>query len=136
MPRKEPAPTQLGNHVIRRREARGWTTAELARESGLHYSTVRNVEKGYSQKPEDWILRALASALENNAGVMLALAGYGDIPERAPADVQIALDELGDEAPAWREVIEGVKRDMTIDDQRRALSVLRAQLADARARRR
>ncbi len=32
MPRKTATPTPLGNHIIRRRKGRGWSTADLARE--------------------------------------------------------------------------------------------------------
>lgn len=132
MPRRTATPTPLGNHIIRRRTSRGWTTADLAREADLSYSTVRNIEKGASRKPEEWILRALIRALDNDEGVMFGLAGYGTIPERTAEQVSIALDELGEEAPLWRDAIEGVKR-MTPDQQRQALIVLRAQL-DAAAR--
>lgn len=134
MPRKVAAPTPLGNHIIRRRRMRGWTTADLARESELSYSTVRNIEKGSSHKPEEWVLRAIVRALDCNESVVFGLAGYGDIPQRTPEDVTVGLDELGDEAPAWRAAIDQVKQTMTPDEQRQALIVLQAQLAAARLR--
>src|SRR5262249_4168364 len=117
---------------IRRRNARGWNTADLARAADLFYSTVRNVEKGYSKKPAEWILDALIRALENDKGVMYSLAGYGEIPERTPYQVLVSLNSLVDDAPLWHAAIEEVKR-MKPDEQRMALAVLRAQL-DAAAR--
>lgn len=133
MPRRTATPTPLGNHIIRRRTSRGWTTADLAREADLSYSTVRNIEKGASRKPEEWILRALVRALDNHEGVVFALAGYGDLPERTPEQVLIGLDELGEVAPLWREAIDRVKKEMTPEQQNQALTVLLAQL-DAASR--
>jgi len=134
MPRKNPMPTQLGNHIIRRRKLKGWTTADLARESELSYSTVRNVEKGYSRKPDEVILRALIKALDCNEGVVFAYAGYGDIPQYTPQELTVRLDDLGDEAPRWREAIEGVKQ-MTPAEQNQAYAILMAQIDAARHRR-
>ena len=135
MPRKNPMPTQLGNHIIRRRKLKGWTTADLARESELSYSTVRNVEKGYSRKPDEVILRALIKALDCNEGVVFAYAGYGDIPQYTPEELTVRLDDLGHDAPRWQEVIEGIKAYMSPDEQAQAYAVLRAQLDAARHRR-
>jgi transcriptional regulator with XRE-family HTH domain len=137
-PRKSPTPTPLGNHIIRRRKAHpgGWTTADLARAAELSYSTVRNIEQGASQKPAEWILRRLINVLECDEGVVFALAGYGKIPERTPEQVLIALDELGDLAPLWRDAIEGIKKDMTPEEQNQAYDVLKAQWDSARNRRR
>lgn len=128
MPRKTATPTPLGNHIIRRRKGRGWSTADLAREAELSYSTVRNIEQGFSRKPEEWILRALIRALDNNEGVVFALAGYGNIPARTPEQILVALDELGEVAPLWREAIDRVKNEMTPEQQNQALTVLLAQL--------
>lgn len=134
-PRKNPAPTQLGNHIIRRRTLKGWSTADLARETELSYSTVRNVEKGYSRKPDEAILRALIKALDCNEGVVFAFANYGTIPQYTPAELVVHLDALGDVAPLWHDAIEGVKTIMTPEEQNQAYAVLVAQLAAARQRR-
>lgn len=127
-PRKLSTVTQLGNFVIRRRNNLGWLTADLARVAQLSYSTVRNIEKGYSRKPAEAILRSLSKALDCDAGVLFAYAGYGTIPTYTPEEIAVRLDELGDEAPLWRDTIEDVKRKMTPDQQRQALAVLRAQI--------
>ena len=131
-PRKNVTPTQLGNHIIRRRKLKGWdTTAELARQAGLSYSTVRNVEKGYSKKPDEVVLRALIKALDCNEGVVYAYAGYGDIPQYTPEEVTVQLDALGETAPRWRDAIERLKTRMTPAQQNQALAVLLAQISDA-----
>lgn len=129
-PRKAAGPTPLGSYIVRRRNEKGWNTADLAREAELKYETVRNVEKGYSQKPAEWILRALIRVLECDEGVVFALAGYGELPERTPDQVVVALDSLGDDAPSWRDEIEYVKT-MTPEQQRLALRILRAQRTSA-----
>lgn len=134
-PRKNPMPTQLGNHIIRRRKIKGWSTAELAREAELSYSTVRNVEKGYSRKPDEVILRALSKALDCNEAVVFAYAGYGDIPKYTPEELTVRLDALGDEAPRWKQAIEGIE-EMSPAEQNQAYAVLMAQLEAARSRRR
>lgn len=134
-PRKQASPTQLGNHIIRRRKLKGWTTADLAAAAELPYSTVRNVEKGSSRKPSEAILRALIKALDCDEGVVFAYAGYG-IPAIASQHERDALfDALGQDAPLWRTTIERVKTEMTPDEQNQALAVLMAQL-DAAVRRR
>jgi transcriptional regulator with XRE-family HTH domain len=135
-PRKAPLPTQLGNHIIRRRKLKGWDTAQLARAAELPYSTVRNVEKGYSRKPDEVILRALIKALECDEGVVFAYAGYGNIPNYTPEELTVRLNELGEEAPRWIEAIEGIKHEMTPAEQNQAYAVLKAQLDAARSRRR
>ena len=133
-PRRTVTPTQLGNHIIRRRKSKGWTTADLARESNLSYSTVRNIEKGFSHKPDEAILRALSAALDCNDAVVFAYAGYGDIPHYTPAELSVGLEALGDVAPLWRQAIEGIK-EMTPEEQNQAYAVLTAQLEAARRRR-
>lgn len=130
-PRKKPTPTQLGNHIIRRRNIKKWSTAELARQAELPYSTVRNIEQGFSRKPDDKILRALIRALDCNEGVVFAYAGYGDFPEMTREEIFVSLDALGDEAPRWRDAIERVKKEMTPAQLNRAYRVLMAQLDDA-----
>ncbi len=134
-PRKNPLPTQLGNHIIRRRKLKGWTTADLAAAAELPYSTVRNVEKGYSHKPDEVVLRALIRALDCNEEVVFSLAGYGEIPTYTLDELIVRLDGLGDEAPRWRQAIEDVKNYMTPAEQNSAYVVLMAQITEARRRR-
>jgi len=121
--------TPLGNHIIRRREARGWTRVDLALAAGVPHITIRNIEKGQrSKKPQEGTIRAIAAALGNDADVMLALAGYGAIPPRTHDQVVVELDALGEIAPKWKDAIERVKNEMSYDDQAKALDVLLAQL--------
>jgi len=127
--------TPLGSHIIRLRNARGWTRMDLANAAGLPYTTVRNIEKGLrSKKPVEANIRALAAALENGADVMLVLAGYGPAPKRTPEQTIIDLDALGGLAPNWREAIERVKTEMSAADQELALEVLLAHLSAAQRR--
>ncbi len=127
-PRAKATPTPLGNHIIRRRKLKEWTTADLARETKLSYSTIRNIEKGSSRKPSEAILRALIKALDCDEGVVFAFAGYGDIPQYTSEEIVVRLDELGDVAPLWRDAIERVKREMTPAQLNQAYAVLIAQL--------
>jgi len=121
--------TPLGNHIIRRREARGWTRVDLALAAGVPHTTIRNIEKGQrSKKPQEGTIRAIAAALGNDADVMLALAGYGAIPPRTHDQVVVELDALGEIAPKWKDAIERVKNEMSYEDQAKALDVLLAQL--------
>ena len=121
--------TPLGNHIIRRREARGWTRVDLALAAGVPHTTIRNIEKGQrSKKPQEQTIRAIAAALGNDADVMLALAGHGAIPPRTHDQVIVELDALGEIAPKWKDAIERVKNEMSYDDQAKALDVLLAQL--------
>jgi transcriptional regulator with XRE-family HTH domain len=127
--------TPLGNHIIRRREARGWTRIDLALAAGVPHTTIRNIEKGLrSKKPQEQTIRAIAAALGNDADVMLALAGYGAIPQRTHDQVIVALDALGEIAPKWKAAIERVKDEMSPADQELALDVLLAQLSAAQRR--
>ncbi len=135
MPRTKVTPTPLGNHIIRRRKIKGWNTADLAREAGLSYSTVRNIEQGMSRKPDEHILRALIKALGCDEGVVFAFAGYGNIPDMPRDQVVVSLDELGDDAPDWKAAIEEVKTTMTTAELNQTYRVLMAQIEGARARR-
>lgn len=128
--------TPIGNYIVHRRKGKGWTRAELARASGVPYTTLRHIEQGkVSKKPEEHTIRALADALENDADVMLALAGYGPLPKRTHDQVIVELTALGDEAPKWKLAIERALAEMTPDDLQTALNVLQTQVAAARRRR-
>jgi transcriptional regulator with XRE-family HTH domain len=127
--------TLLGNHIIRLRNARGWTRVDLAAAAGVPHTTIRNIEKGQrSKKPQEQTIRAIAAALGNDADVMLVLAGYGTIPSRTPDQVMVELDALGEIAPRWKDAIERVKNEMSPADQELALDVLLAQLSAAQRR--
>src|SRR4029077_12294933 len=126
---KEGAMTPLGNHIIRRREARGGTRVDLALAAGVPHTPIRNIEQGQrSKKPQEGTIRAIAAALGNDADVMLALAGYGAFPPRTHDQLIVELDALGEIAPSWKDAIERVKNEMSYDDQAKALDVLLAQL--------
>jgi transcriptional regulator with XRE-family HTH domain len=127
--------TQLGNHIIGLREARGWTRIDLARASGVPNTTLRNIEQGKrSKKPDEANIRAMAAALEHEPDVMLVLAGYGPAPKRTPDQTSVELDALGEQAPRWQDAIRRVKEEMSPADQELALDVLLAQLSAAQRR--
>jgi transcriptional regulator with XRE-family HTH domain len=126
-PRKVVEPTQLGNHIIRRRTLKKWSTAELARQAKIPYTTLRNIEKGASKKPDEQILRAIINALDLDEGVVFAYAGYGDIPKMTREELTVNLDALGDVAPDWLELIERIKKQPP-DKQYQMYTVLLAQL--------
>lgn len=121
--------TPLGNHIIRRRKKKGWKRADLAREADIPYTTLRNIETGVSKKPQEEVLRTISRTIESDEGVVLALAGYGEIPHRTQEELTVSLDEFGESAPMWKDVLEKAKHRMTPEDQERVLTVLRAQVA-------
>ena len=127
--------TPLGKHIVRLRAARGWTRVDLATASGVPHTTIRNIEHGVrSKKPNEENIRAIAAALENEADVMLVLAGYGPPPKRTPNETVVELDALGAAAPNWKEAIERVKTEMSAADQELVLEVLLAHLSAAQRR--
>lgn len=60
MPRK--GATEVGSAIARRREAKGWTQAQLAEAAGLSQPYVSQVEAG-TREPSLVVLRDLAKAL-------------------------------------------------------------------------
>lgn len=54
----------LGPRIKARRQARGWTLAELGKRSGLHYQTIARVESGETLGPSVQIVKCIAMALE------------------------------------------------------------------------
>lgn len=126
-PRKTIEPTQLGNHIIRRRKKKDWSTADLAREANIPYTTLRNIEKGASKKPDVRILRAIIKALGLDEGVVFAYAGYGTLPTMSRDELTVSLDALGEVAPDWLDLIERVKKQPP-EQQNQMYAVLLAQL--------
>jgi transcriptional regulator with XRE-family HTH domain len=77
--------TPLGRYIIRARERRGWTRAELSRVSGIPYTTLRNIEAAQRKtvRASEIALKALASAIgeteqerSDSFEEMRILAGY------------------------------------------------------------
>jgi transcriptional regulator with XRE-family HTH domain len=50
-PRKEPLPKSLPNRLRERRNAKGWSLAELARRSGINAQTIHRYETGERDMP-------------------------------------------------------------------------------------
>lgn len=57
----------IGRKVRSRREARGWSTVDLAKRTGLTPQNIRQLEAG-EQAPRTWTLYLIALALDCSAG--------------------------------------------------------------------
>jgi transcriptional regulator with XRE-family HTH domain len=117
--------TPLGMYVRRRRMQRGWTVAELSRQSNIPYGTLRNIEQNTKPvKPKESTIRALAEALEEeDADILFALAGYG-IPISPTAESrQHSIDVLLAGHPEWWNVLQKIQT-MPPERQDQALQVL------------
>lgn len=67
---------RLGAFLKRYRQAKGWSTYQLAEASGQTQATVVRYEQGEFANPSPERLRRLAEALDVPAGDVLALADY------------------------------------------------------------
>ena len=84
----------FGRFVIGARKRRGWSRAELARQSGLPYTTLRNIEQAKKDvRTNEVHLRALANALGEDGQErddlfeqMHILAGYLTVPSKDASD--------------------------------------------------
>src|SRR5689334_9488035 len=78
---------ELGRQLRERREELNLTTRELAEKAGTSHTTVVRLEQGAYLEPRLDNLRALAIALELDAGDVLALADFAalaDLPSFRP----------------------------------------------------
>lgn len=74
------------------RSAKGWTQADLARQSGVSRQTIAQVETDRNKKPEK--LMELAKALEVSPGwLQFGIEGLDDVSKEA-LQAAIALDKL------------------------------------------
>lgn len=128
--------SQLGTYIVRRREQKGWTRAELARASNIPYSTLSNIELNKRNvKPTEETLRRLAAALGEDDSQMRVLAGYDvlhsiDVTERAKR-----IDALLSVAPRWAAALLSVQ-DMDEKEQDEALTALEIHVELVRRRKR
>lgn len=120
------AMSPLGMYIKRKREQRGWTIADLSRQSNVPYGTIRNIEQNPRPvKPQEETLRALALALEDDGDDMLlrTLAGYG-IPKNGAAERNHIIDGLVTAHQGWREMLHNIA-ERTPEEQDHMLQVLR-----------
>jgi transcriptional regulator with XRE-family HTH domain len=107
---------RLGGYIVRVRTQRGWTRAELARQAGLSYTTLRYLEKatGVVRTSED-NLKAIADALgttqeerDRHYELMLVLAGYKTVPSKNGDDRQRRISKLLESYKNLERVIERI----------------------------
>lgn len=115
----------LGMYIKRKREQRGWTIADLSRQSNVPYGTIRNIEQNKkSVKPQEETLRALAIALEDDGNDVLlrTLAGYG-IPKNGTVERNHIVDGLLAAHEGWRKMLHNIA-ERTPEEQDHMLQVL------------
>jgi transcriptional regulator with XRE-family HTH domain len=82
--------------IVRLREAKEWSQAELARQSGLSQPSVHDLEKGNTTMPKYTTLKAVADALGVPVSEILAKRPKGESAqtrERALNEAYEALSE-------------------------------------------
>lgn len=82
----------LAERVAELRKARGWSVAELARQSNLSHAAINKVESGEVETPRLSTLQALADALEVDLN---ELTEPVEKPPPTPADLSRILREMG-----------------------------------------
>jgi transcriptional regulator with XRE-family HTH domain len=114
-------------YVKRRREQRGWTLAELSRQSNIPYGTLRNIEQNERPvKPLEGTVRALAKALEEESpDILFALAGYGIPISQSEEARRHSVDILLESHPEWLHMLQRVQNELPSTEQDQALQVLR-----------
>lgn len=130
--------SQLGGYVKRRRDQRGWSRAELARASGVPYSTLTNIETNKKHvKPTEETLRKLACAIEENSDdtQLRLLAGYDVIKSADASDLAKRIDALLQSSPRWRSALIDID-EMSVDDQNEAVTALEVHAEIVRRRKR
>lgn len=117
---------ELGTRVNQLRRRRGWTTRQLAKESGVSDSYVSRLETGATAKPRYEDLELVADALGTT--VFWLINGYNPVEERGDGSVPLAGD------PEFRNAafkLSETYNNASEDDKRfikRSLEILRAQI--------
>lgn len=115
----------LGMYIQRKRTQRGWTIADLSKQSNVPYGTIRNIEQNPRPvKPQEETLRALALALEDDGDdtLMRTIAGYG-IPKNGTAERNHIIDGLVAAHEGWRKMLHKIA-ERTPEEQDHMLQVL------------
>ena len=76
----------LGATIVRLRERKGWTQADLAeRANGMQRATLRAIEEGsHSRKPQQQTLNKIATAFGMSTEFLITLAQAGTSPSVLP----------------------------------------------------
>jgi transcriptional regulator with XRE-family HTH domain len=128
--------SQLGSYIVRRREQKGWTRAELARVSGVPYSTLSSIELNKKNtKPQEGTLRAIATALDEDVSQLRVLAGYDVVFSSGVSERAKRIDALLTVAPRWGAAMLTL-REMDQREQDEALTVLEVHLEMVKRRKR
>jgi len=110
--------SSFGRYIIRARERRGWHRADLARKSGVPYTTLRHIETAKKDVQTSEVhLRALANALgetdierDDMFEMMRILAGYLAAPSKDADDRDRRLLANIDAFPQLRRSLEELFR--------------------------
>lgn len=125
---------KLGNYIKQRRDQIGWTRADLARKSGVPYTTLRNIENNKRDvKPEEVTLDALAGAFGEDPTMLKILAGYttqinGDVSTFAQR-----IEALPKSNKRWQRALDAVL-ELPLDEQGQALAALEFAVDQSRRR--
>lgn len=128
---------QLGSYIKRRREQLGWTRSDLARESNVPHTTIRNIENNKQNvKAKEDTIEALAAAFKEDPITMKILAGYkaqinGDVSTFAQR-----IDALRKSSPRWEKALNAIQDDMSLEEQGQALTALEIHIEQVRRRKR
>lgn len=126
----------FARYLVRARERRGWNRAELARKSGVPYTTIRNIEISKTDVQTSEVhLKALADAIgetdDERADIfemMRILAGYLAIASKDTTDRDRRLIANISAHPRLKKSLEELFRvgdDAAVDRANTALEVAR-----------
>lgn len=128
--------TKLGNYVKGRRDQLGWSRADLARESEVPHTTIRNIENNpHDVKPKEETIEALAKAFKEDPVTMKILAGYSTVVNGDVSTFAQRIDALRKSSPRWEKALDAIQNDMTPEEQGQALTALEIHVEQVRRRR-
>lgn len=128
---------KLGNYIKQRRDRLGWTRAELARESNVPHTTIRNIENNPRDvKPEETTLEALAAAFGEDPIMLKILAGYTAQMNTDVSTFSQRIDALRKTSPRWEKALNAIQDEMSIEEQGQALTALEIHVEQVRRRKR
>ena len=98
----------IGERVTEHRRERGWTQADLARESGVSQATISRLESGHISSPRADVLGRLASALRIAMDALVHTS------------YQLSLDDYTRRDPQLQAIFSGYER--LPEDRKRQLA--------------
>jgi len=82
--KKQAEQLSLGETLQRARTKRGLSLREAARTTGIHFTSLQQIENGRNQKPSPEKLKALADLFEMKFDELLRSAGYSEADRGVP----------------------------------------------------